>query len=574
MKRGGLDVLLAALAAMSCEATSPPADSGGAFASPCAAGTKLCEAQCVSLDDPRFGCAADGCDACVVAGGAPACSAGTCSVGRCDPGRADCNLNAADGCETNTDADAHACGGCGVTCGNDAVCDGGRCAIACGTSRVACAGACVDPESDPDACGACGVVCPGAAHGARTCTVRVCGLSCDAGYRVCAGVCAAESPSACGPSCAVCPVPDGGHPTCDAGQCGVACDAGFSPCKDGCCPVAPARALAAANDHACAVTSGGALECWGANEKGQLGTGDTVNRASPTPVSLVADAAAPFAGPRVTGAISATGEATVWGNPPLAIPLGAGVSAIVWGGWHGCAIQNGGLACWGLNFAGQLGIGPSPAGPYKTPMPVIGLGAGVQAVAAGVTHTCAITAASGVRCWGRNDLGQVGNGPNGAFLDVKTPVDVLPLTGIVAIATGGSHSCALRTDGTIACWGDNSNGQLGVMGVAQTNVPRDVPVDRATAIAAGDFGTCALLPSGRIMCWGLSKYLGVDVDGGVLPPTEVVGVNDVVSIHVAGASAFAILRTGAIRAWGLNDVGQLGDGSTTDRLAPVRVVLQ
>ena len=124
---------------------------------------------------------------------------------------------------------------------------------------------------------------------------------------------------------------------------------------------------------------------------------------------------------------------------------------------HTCALTSaGGVKCWGLNHDGQLGNGHGSD--RSSPVDVTGLTTGVRAIAAGWNHVCALTAAGGMKCWGSNHEGQLGDGTG---VDRKGPVDVVLVPSeIHAIATGGGHTCAV-TQSTVTCWGENEDGQLG-----------------------------------------------------------------------------------------------------------------
>lgn len=148
---------------------------------------------------------------------------------------------------------------------------------------------------------------------------------------------------------------------------------------------------------------------------------------------------------------------------------------VVAGGQHSCVLTaNDGVKCWGDNYYGQLGDGTMTN--RTTPVNVSGLGSGVSAIAAGGSqasgsHTCALSSDGGVKCWGRNTYGQLGDGTT---TDRTAPVNVSGLgSGVSAIATGGLHACALTSAGAVKCWGYNSSGQLGD---ATTTISRITPV--------------------------------------------------------------------------------------------------
>jgi hypothetical protein len=195
--------------------------------------------------------------------------------------------------------------------------------------------------------------------------------------------------------------------------------------------------IATGEEHACVLTAAGGVKCWGWNAYGQVGDGTTTLRRTPV---------------------------TVRG-------LSSGVSAISAGDWHTCALTTaGGALCWGYNQFGQLGDG---TGTHRlTPVPVSGLSSGVTAIAAsgglderapgeddlGGEHTCALTTAGSVLCWGDGWFGQLGAG---ALFDLRlTPVVVNGFSsGATAIAVGGTHSCAITVSGGAKCWGQTGTGR-------------------------------------------------------------------------------------------------------------------
>jgi Tol biopolymer transport system component len=233
------------------------------------------------------------------------------------------------------------------------------------------------------------------------------------------------------------------------------------------------------------------------------------------------------------------------------------------------------VKCWGANWNGQLGDGTTTNHP--TPVDVSGLASGVLGIAAGREHTCAWTSAGGVKCWGLNNRGQLGDGTT---TDRWAPVDVSALAGgVAAVAAELWHSCALTAGGAVKCWGQNSNGQIG----DGTTVDRPTPVDvvglgdGAVAIATGYLHSCAVTSGGGIKCWGSNYYgqLGTGTTGGSsLAPVDVAGLASGVSDVAARAQHTCALVGNAVKCWGKNDWGQLGDGTGADSASPVSVVVK
>jgi alpha-tubulin suppressor-like RCC1 family protein len=233
--------------------------------------------------------------------------------------------------------------------------------------------------------------------------------------------------------------------------------------------------VSAGGVHTCALTAGGGARCWGYGPYGQIGNGTNNGYTAPQGVSgLSGGVRAISAGWGHTCALTTAGAVKCWGynnhgqlgdnstsnrNAPVAVNgLSSGVTAISAGLYHTCALTAGhGVRCWGDNGNGQLGDNTNTD--HWIPADVSGLTSGVKAISAGWYYTCALMEAGGVKCWGSNLRGQLGDWSNE---DRWTPVDVWELSGgIAAISAGGYHTCVLMTNGGIKCWGDNSNGQLG-----------------------------------------------------------------------------------------------------------------
>lgn len=254
------------------------------------------------------------------------------------------------------------------------------------------------------------------------------------------------------------------------------------------------------------------------------------------------------------------------------------------GKFHACFIdRTGGVKCRGYNASGQLGRGAAAASLDILPLgPVLGLDSGVAAVAAGGSHTCALMNTGTVKCWGSGQFGQLGNGTSKAVQD--DPVDVVELAGkAVDIVSGEYHTCALLTDGKVQCWGLNGAGQLG-NGFIQEFLGRNKPVDvtglpaAAKMITAGTSHTCAVLTDGSMWCWGDDEY-GQLGDGSVVKgaaekgkaaPVKVAGLENVTLIS-AGERHTCAMADNVVYCWGDNSHGQLGTGTTESSPLPLAV---
>lgn len=291
--------------------------------------------------------------------------------------------------------------------------------------------------------------------------------------------------------------------------------------------VGTTTAISTAEHHSCAVTAAGAAVCWGSNRSRELGDGTRMPHAAPAEV----------------------------------VGLGADVRMIATGGSHSCAVTSGGGAlCWGWNATGQLGDGSRTD--RAAPVSVMNMGANAAALALGEVHSCALTVDGGVRCWGDNSVGQLGSGMT--IPDRPMPVQVAGLeSGVVAISSGPFHSCALTGEGGVKCWGQNAAGMLGDGTTNNHTAPVSVVgLADAIAIGAGEQQTCALTRTGAVKCWG----------NGQLTPAVVPGMpSGITAIAVGGTHACVLTMAGGLECWGSNYFGQLGDGTTIDRPLPVDV---
>ncbi len=295
------------------------------------------------------------------------------------------------------------------------------------------------------------------------------------------------------------------------------------------------------DDVTCAFTTTAPPNCWGSNEYDMLGRG--------------------------------TAPDTLAHPDPAAVLTLTPASIISLGQTSGCAITAGALSCWGQNTYQQLGSPLDGGFGSSTPVPVA-LPGGKKAleVGSGYGHSCAVLEDGTVACWGYDFYAQCGTIPTGSTQ--PTPVLVAGLSGVAHVALGSYHSCALSTAGVVQCWGYNYEGSLGTGGwdggyQDPTPLTAILPTGRkATEIAAGTYTTCALLDDGTVACWGFNQYgqTGLVPDGGlgiVAVPTVVAGVTGATQIAMGagGEHVCARLGTGGVKCWGANGSGQLGASS-------------
>ena len=287
--------------------------------------------------------------------------------------------------------------------------------------------------------------------------------------------------------------------------------------------------IAPGDTGTCVLLSSGGVECWGDNTSGQLGDGNTTDSLIARPVKWITQA-----------------------------------TAVAFRSGHGCAVlARGAVQCWGRNDSGQLGNGTMTTS--TGPVPVTGIRS-ATALALGWAHSCALLASGAVQCWGYNYYGDLGDGTNARS---SIPVWVTGISTATAVATGGDHNCALLASGAVQCWGHNYYGQLGNGTTTDSNTPVTVSgINSATAVAAGAFFSCALLASGAVQCWGHGGNAELG-DGSSWPytdssiPVSVAGTSTAIAITAGAYHACAVLSSGSAQCWGYNNYGQLGNGPTT-----------
>ena len=320
--------------------------------------------------------------------------------------------------------------------------------------------------------------------------------------------------------------------------------------------------------HSCILKDDGEVLCWGAGESGRLGNDASSDKDHPVAV------------------VDGDGNTTHL----------SGIIEVSSGRYHSCALKNdGGVLCWGRGINSQLGNDSS----YDKDHPVAvvdGDGSttplsGIIQISAGSIHNCALKNDGGVLCWGWGSYGRLGNNSS----DLKDhPVVVVdgdestaPFSEIIQVSLGNYHSCALKNDGRVFCWGGGNYGQLGHGGVDSTEYPVVVvdgeesttPLSKVVQISAGGFHTCALRIDGGVLCWGYGKrgVLGNNKTDHKDHPVVVVDESDtplsgIVQISSGGYHTCALKDDGGVLCWGDGGEYQLGNDASSDKKYAVEVI--
>jgi hypothetical protein len=306
----------------------------------------------------------------------------------------------------------------------------------------------------------------------------------------------------------------------DAGHCGgcdIRCLGAGGACLTGVCDAI--ADVAAGGLHQCYLRESGSAFCWGANGDGQVGDGTGITpRTEPVAVRGLTDAIDIVAGWR-----------------------------------HTCALRrDGSVACWGENGNGQLGSGTTTDALEPSP---VALPEAAVSIGAGEEHTCAVLAGGDLRCWGTRANGQLGDGTS-SLIDVLTPQPAMTTLDYRLVVAGDNHSCGVRTDGTVSCWG--SRGATGVgIGTGLITAPPDAPIAFVSDVVAIDTGpgsvssgtTCAIASTGELWCWGALG--GVGSPSASLFAVRPIGLARVRAAGAGNNAVCAVAMDRRLHCWGL-----------------------
>lgn len=319
------------------------------------------------------------------------------------------------------------------------------------------------------------------------------------------------------------------------------------------------RTIEGGGAHTCAILDDGRVWCWGSNATGQLGDALVgTARSVPRPVSGMA------------------------GVQTVALALGTD---------HSCALDDdGGVWCWGANLSRQIGrsgnLSVAQTVPVKLDIRQDGSPVAFESMSAGNSHTCAVSTSGVPWCWGADDMGQLGRNNFNDGDPAPAPVHTADMGTVRSITTGGDHTCAVASNGKAWCWGNNTDGQLGVGNVPAQRKPAAVaetagfPGGGITQLEASDFHTCAATSSGSVFCWGSNSFGRIGNPAGNSSRTPIkVQAHSAITSHgnsvdfKADAISLGIEHTCAWRTqdgvawcWGRGLFGQLGDGTPTSSM--------
>jgi alpha-tubulin suppressor-like RCC1 family protein len=333
----------------------------------------------------------------------------------------------------------------------------------------------------------------------------------------------------------------------------------------------------------CATALGGGsaddVLCWGDNLTGQLGQpGGVLSSDEPLPVPGAAKIGSLAVGQSQVYAVAKAGGVTYWGAPlsfgnwvsrtgPQEIPALDDAVEVAVGQQHACAIlKDASVVCWGENDLGQLGPGATSRSDFAVPVP--GISDAIEISANFSNHTCVLRRDGGVLCWGSNTNGQLGDGNGGPGVFSRAPVAPVGLEPMAELAAGASSTCGVAATGKVFCWGDGRHGQLGTGPYAadyRSKVPVQVLGITDAKLITVSSHACVVRKNHGVSCWGPNDVgqLGVGTTDRADAPVELTGF-DATQVSAGMDHTCAVRLDGQVWCWGGNTYGQLGVGHHGD----------
>ncbi len=348
----------------------------------------------------------------------------------------------------------------------------------------------------------------------------------------------------------------------------------------------PFNYLALGNEQTCGKDSIGNALCWGRGTEGQLGDGNGLDSMAAVTVSSITNVTSLDSFTRTVCAVDGSSNGHCWGDntygqigsgvvggiysAPYTLPNAGTWAQLTVGNGHVCARKSGGaIQCWGRNIYGQLGNGTTTDN-ANVGTQISGGGTFIH-LDAGAFFTCAVKSDNTVWCWGQNTYGQLGNS---SVTNSSIPVQSSLLgTGIVKVAAGGSHACSLDGSGNIRCVGRGTVGQLGNgNGTDSWNTTANVIGSFYDKVVAGQDHTCAKKSDNTLWCWGSNSFGQLGDGTGVNSNSPVqIGTAEWADVFAGYNHTCGIKTDNTMWCWGNNLNGQLGDGTQTDQYAPTQV---
>lgn len=344
------------------------------------------------------------------------------------------------------------------------------------------------------------------------------------------------------------------------------------------------KSISAGYGYTCAVISNGHIKCWGQNNLGALGNGDSSHHSSAAPalVKGIDSAIDVSAGHAHTCAVLLNGAVKCWGlnnwgqlgngntkssDVPVSVKEISNAKAVAVGTFHTCALLTDGLVkCWGAtNVRGRINGNKH----YSSIPQTVKLPKNASSITDSPNHACALLSDGTIYCWGNNAGGQLGNGTN---IDSIEPVKVKGIENAISITAGKNITCALLSDSSVKCWGllsgaakidRNSNNN------SKAHVPNVIEgLDHIVDVSSGTGGgSCAVNERGYVACWGLLN--GLLFSG---TPRVYKSIRDAIQVSVGGLQNCALLKNGHVQCWGFNGSGQMGIGTTSITSSPGYVI--